>query len=156
MHVDVQPDGTDPVGSIAKMIRGARPNGRVPVERLLAALGQTDNVCERSDLVVEGDHMLNNGITCSWGTGEGAFALDLVIPDSLGGVISGKDGALSLKFDSKRGAFPQVIFQDPAIQADFGGPLLQAEQVRFKSAGSAGDYVLVLSGTKNCIALGPN
>lgn len=155
VRVDVDPDGNDPVGSITGLIRGARPNGSVPVVRLLAALGQTDNVCERSDLVVEGDHMLNHGITCSWGAGTGAFALDLVIPDSLGGAISGKDGTLSLKFDSKRGAFPQVIFKDPAIQDDFGGPILQAEQVRFSSPGSEGDY-LVLSGTKNCIALGRN
>lgn len=145
--------GTDPTAEFVRLVEAYRPSGLVPVDDLLRALGQKDNVCERTGLVINGELVSNTGIACSWTAGKDtAFEVTAIIPGTLSGVMEGAGQSLHVTFPKSELFGPSLHFADPGLDQKFGGAVRSLRKTSFASGGKQRTFV-VLTGPAQCVAL---
>lgn len=148
--------GTDPTADFMKVVDAYRLSGLVPVEELLRVLGQKDNVCERTGLVINGTLLSNTGIPCSWTAGKDtALEVTAIIPGTLSGVMNEAGQSLAVNFVKAELFGPSLHFANPGLDQQFGGAVRSLRKTTFSSGGKERTFV-ILTGPKNCVALQAN
>lgn len=150
LRIDAREQKGNPAASMIALIHDAGADGRVDVAKMLAAVGESKNVCERSDFVIDNGSFSNTGIACNWRGGAPGNTVTLTIPEHLAGRVSSSGGKLSMTFSRPLGYGPKITFEDNDLNADFGGHVSRADEVTLSTPPS--QYV-VLTGPKNCVAL---
>lgn len=145
--------GKDPTAEFVHLVETHRSSGLVPVDKLLEALGQKDNVCERTGLTINGSLVTNTGIACGWTAGEGTpFQVTAIIPGTLSGVMGSASQPLHVTFPKAELFGPSLHFADPALDRKFGGSIQSLQKASLISGGSERPFI-VLSGSDHCVAL---
>lgn len=144
---------SNPTGKVLDLIRTAGNSGTVPVGKILAALGQTENPCDRSDLVISNGLVSNTGHACVYRGGAGSSSeVESRIPDTLAGKLEWANGRIRVTFPKPTLFGPSIHFASRGMDADFGGSISKIDQVLLTTDTGTSEY-LVLTGPKKCIAL---
>ena len=153
LRVSMAGAGADPTAEFVRLVRAQGSQGQVPVTELLAALKQTSNPCERSDLTVSNGLVSNTGYACQWTAGEGTpLEVQARIPDTLAGQLSFPGDQLKAVFPKAEVFGPSLHFRDAATDAQFGGTIYSLEETSFLAAGKMRRF-LVAAGSAGCVAL---
>lgn len=157
LRVDVRP-GSGEVGSaLYSLLAGVAVNGTVKVDDALRAIGESANVCDRSDIVVQAGRLSNTGKACTWAGGTPLDRVSLVIPEHLAGEVALSAGTpdqrrLSLVFPRATLHGPELRFSDRDLNADFGGFVSRADEAWYGTGTTRGRFVVLNTG-KSCVAL---
>jgi hypothetical protein len=85
-----------------------------------------DTACDRGDIEVSGDSIVNNGEACRidstiW-VGEDPVPLVMHVPPEVQGRVTRADGQLTINFDNRERAFVLEL-QDEALNSELGGAI---------------------------------